>query len=65
MHNILNTLTFYLRNPGWQSYNANCRATIRAISSLKRRGLVETNNFNQARYIANVKDAGKILSKVS
>ena len=63
MHNVINTLSFYLRNPGWQSYKPNCRATIRAIQSLKRRDLIETNQFNQARYKVNSNSGAKIIKE--
>lgn len=53
MHNILDTLSFFTRNPGWQSYKTNCRKTTRAVNSLKKRHVLETNSFGQARYILN------------
>ena len=50
MTNILNTLAFYSNNPGWHSYDSRDRATKAAINSLVKRGYLEVNGFNQARF---------------
>ena len=50
MTNILNTLAFYAKYEGWHSYDKNDRATVSAIKSLVKRGYLEVNEFNQARF---------------
>lgn len=51
MTNILNTLVFYVQySNGWHSYDKTDRATVSAIKSLVKRGYLEVNEFNQARF---------------
>jgi hypothetical protein len=45
-------LKFYSDYSGWQSFAGGCRATVRIIESLVKRGLLESNDFFQARKIA-------------
>jgi hypothetical protein len=40
---------FYSRFSGWQSFAGGCRDTVRIIKSLVRRGILESNEFFQAR----------------
>lgn len=45
--NMKDALNFVKKNKGWHSFNKKCRATVNAIKSLQRRGLVNVNEFNQ------------------
>ena len=50
MTNILNTLAFFAKySDGWHSYSGD-RATVSAVKSLVKRGYLEVNEFNQARF---------------
>lgn len=57
MKYILATLAFYAKYDGWHSFSKTCRATKRAIESLRQRGFLEVNEFSQARF------TGKCFSK--
>jgi hypothetical protein len=46
-------LKFYSDYSGWHSFASRCRATVRVIASLAKRGLLESNEFFQARFVEN------------
>jgi hypothetical protein len=50
MKHILATLTFYVNNSGWHTYDKRSKSTTNAIKSLVRLGYLETNEFNQAKW---------------
>lgn len=48
---VLSMLKFAIKYPGWQGYDRRDRATVRAVRSLVRDGLIEVNEFYQFRLI--------------
>lgn len=53
MNNILSALSFYVKNSGWHTF-AKDSSTKKAIKSLEKRGFLEINSFNQARYTGKI-----------
>lgn len=51
--NMADVYRFLVENKGWRTYNKKCRKTVRAIESLKRRGLVETNQYDMMILVEN------------
>lgn len=47
--NMKNTLDFYMLYRGWHTFDANHRATFKAIMRLVELGLLQVNEYNQAR----------------
>jgi predicted transcriptional regulator len=45
----LNALSFAEKNPGWNTFKVGCSRTLKAINSLKKKNLVETNEHGQYR----------------
>jgi hypothetical protein len=45
--NMRHALTFAQKHSGWHTYNVTQRATMSAINSLAKLGLVQVNEFNQ------------------
>ncbi len=54
MKNILAVLAFYVKLPGWHSFNSKNRATVRAVKSLEKLGYLELNKFSQARHTGKI-----------
>lgn len=44
--NMANVYLFLVENKGWHTFNKKCRATVRAINSLKSRGVIQTNEYD-------------------
>lgn len=54
MKNILATLAFYSKYPGWHSFSKYCPTTKRAVKNLEKKGFLEVNNFHQARFTGKI-----------
>jgi hypothetical protein len=51
----LSTLAFFVKCEGWHSFNPKCRATVRAVRSLAKRGFLEiAEGLNMARFTGKV-----------
>ena len=49
--NMKHALAFATKYPGWHSWDTRCQSTCNAIHSLAKRGLIETNKYNQFKLV--------------
>lgn len=62
MKNILNTLAFYVKYPGWHSFDTKDRGTVAAVKSLVKRGYLRINGC-QAKYTGIIWSVRKCLNQ--